>query len=104
MALGVLKEIAIKADAANHKRWFAFMRRTGRFAELSALSAWSKDEFLEYAHLIIEIADPAHALYPYAQNGVAAITSFSRTDIVEYEHLINVGSSTNRPPCDVIRI
>ena len=104
MALGVLKEIAIKSAGANHKRWFAFMRRTGRFAELSEVIAWTQDEFLEYAHLILEMTDPAYPLYAYAHDGVTAITGFSQADIVEYEHLINVGNSINHPPYDVIRI
>ncbi len=105
MALGVLKEIVIKQKGANHKRWSAFMQRTGRFSEtFTDFAPWSEDELLEYAGMILEMSDPAHPLYSYASDGIAAITDFSRVASVEYEHLINVGASINRPPYALIRI
>ncbi len=104
MALGVVKEIGIKAKGAQHKRWFQFMQRTGRFSEVPDYSAWSKDEFLEYAGIILAMGDHAHPLYNYAATGVAAIQEFSEQSLHDYEHLINVGASINRPPYEIIRI
>lgn len=104
MALGVLKEIGIKAKGAQHKRWFQFMQRTGRFSEAPDFPAWTQDEFLEYAEIIVTMSDPAHPLYDYAVTGVAAIQEFSEQQLRDYEHLINVGVSINRPPYEVIRI
>ncbi|MEO5703304.1 MAG: hypothetical protein ABIQ54_05420 [Gammaproteobacteria bacterium] len=105
MALGVLKEIAIKAASVNHKRWSAFMQRTGRFSEtITDFPPWSKDEFLEYAGMILEMSDAEYPLYAYATQGIIAITDFSQRSSAEYEHLINVGASINRPPYAQIRI
>ncbi|MEW6354676.1 MAG: hypothetical protein AB1469_10450 [Pseudomonadota bacterium] len=104
MALGVLKEIAIKSQGANHKRWSAFMQRTGRFAEKPEFSPWSREEMLEYAEMILQMSDPQHPLYPHARAGVAALAEFSAGACAEYEHLINVGASINRPPYALIRI
>lgn len=104
MALGVLKEIGIKASGAQHKRWFQFMQRTGRLAEAPDYPAWSKDELLEYAGIILTMSDPAHPLYDYAANGVASLHAFSEQMSRDYEHLINVGASINRPPYEIIRI
>ncbi len=104
MALGTLKEIGIKAKGAQHKRWYQFMQRTGRFSEVPDDTAWSKDDFLEYAGLILAMTDPAHPLYNYAATGVAAIQEFSEQQLHDYEHLINVGACTNRPPYEIIRI
>lgn len=104
MALGVLKEIGIKAKGAQHKRWFQFMQRTGRLSEAPDYPAWTQDEFLEYAEIIMTMSDPAHPLYDYAVTGVAAIREFSEQQLRDYEHLINVGASINRPPYEVIRI
>jgi len=104
MALGVLKEIGIKANGAQHKRWFQFMQRTGRFSEAPDYPAWSKDEFLEYAGIILTMSDPAHPLYDYAANGVASLQAFSEQMSRDYEHLIAVGASINRPPYEIIRI
>lgn len=104
MALGVLKEIAIKAKGANHQRWSAFMERTGRFAESPVFPAWSKQDVLEYVALILAMSNPDYPLYPYAHEGVAALDEFSEQACREYEHLINVGASINRPPYSYIRI
>lgn len=105
MALGVLKEIGIKQKGANHKRWSAFMQRTGRFSEVAIdFPPWCEAELREYAGMILEMSDPAHPLYSYANDGIAAITDFSRNASAEYEHLINVGASINRPPYELIRI
>ncbi|MEO5574314.1 MAG: hypothetical protein ABIR48_07520 [Gammaproteobacteria bacterium] len=105
MALGVLKEIAIKAKGTNHQRWSAFMQRTGRFSEVAVeFAPWTKEELLEYAGMILDMTDPAHALYCYANEGIAALTDFSRRATMDYEHLINVGASINRPPYALIRI
>ncbi|MCL4316485.1 MAG: hypothetical protein M1527_06590 [Gammaproteobacteria bacterium] len=127
MALGVLKETGIKAKGAQHKRWFQFMQRTGRFSEAPDYPAWSKDEFLEYAGIILAMHDPdvqgratakgstnvagvrmpgatAHPLYDYAASGVASLQAFSEQNLRDYEHLINVGASINRPPYEIIRI
>lgn len=104
MALGVLKEIIIKNSGAQHKRWFAFMRRTGRFADPPDFPAWSQDELLEYVRMILEISDAAHPLYPHARDGIAALSEFSEQHCLDYEHLINVGASINRPPFEIIRI
>lgn len=105
MALGVLKEIVIKEKGAHHKRWSAFMQRTGRFSE-SALdyAPWSRDELLEYADLILDMSDPSHPLCDYVRDGVMALSDFSPQLSAEYEHLINVGASVNRPPYALIRI
>ncbi len=104
MALGVLKEIGIKAKGAQHKRWFQFMQRTGRFSESPDYPAWTRDEFMEYAELIVAMSAPAHPLCDYAVMGVAAIQEFSEQQLHDYEHLINVGASINRPPYEIIRI
>ncbi len=104
MALGVLKEIGIKSSGAQHKRWYKFMQRTGRFGESPDYPAWTRDEFLEYAEIIVAMCDPAHSLYDYAVTGVAAIQEFSEQSLHDYEHLINVGASINRPPYATIRI
>lgn len=105
MALGVLKEIVIKSKGAHHKCWSAFMQRTGRFSE-SALdyAPWSKDDLLEYAGMILDMSDPSHPLCDYVRNGMTALTDFSPQASAEYEHLINVGASVNRPPYALIRI
>lgn len=104
MALGVLKEIGIKSNGAQHKRWFQFMQRTGRFSEAPDYAVWTADEFMEYTGIILAMSDPAHPLYNYAAQGVAAIQEFSEQQVHDYEHLINVGASTNRPPYTTIRI
>ncbi len=104
MALGVLKEIGIKSGGAQHKRWSQFMQRTGRFGESPDYPAWTRDEFLEYADIIVAMSDPAHPLHDYAVTGVAAIQEFSEQSLHDYEHLINVGASINRPPYAIIRI
>ncbi len=104
MALGVLKELGIKSSGAQHKRWFKFMQRTGRFNEAPDYPAWTKDEFLEYTGIILAMSDSAHPLFPYARDGVAAITEFTIECLRDYEHLINVGASINRPPYEIIRI
>ena len=104
MALGVLKELGIKASGPQHKRWFKFMQRTGRFSAAPDYPVWAKEEFLEYAEIILAMSDPAHPLFPYARDGVAAITEFTLEHLRDYEHLINVGASINRPPYEIIRI
>lgn len=104
MALGVLKEIGIKSNGAQHQRWFQFMQRSGRFSLAPDYAVWTQDEFMEYAGIILEMSDPAHPLYDYAARGVAAIQEFSEQQVRDYEHLINVGASTNRPPYTTIRI
>ncbi|MDA1107911.1 MAG: hypothetical protein O2845_05995 [Proteobacteria bacterium] len=104
MAIGVLKEVGIKSSGAQHKRWSAFMQRTGRFGESPDYPAWTRGEFLEYAEIIVAMSDPAHPLYDYAVTGVAAIQEFSEQQLRDYEHLINVGASINRPPYEIIRI
>jgi hypothetical protein len=104
MALGVLKELGIKSSGPQHKRWFKFMQRTGRFNEAPDYPVWTKDEFLEYTAIILAMSDPAHPLFPYARDGVAAITEFTLEHLRDYEHLINVGASINRPPYEIIRI
>lgn len=105
MALGVLKEIVIKGKGAYHKRWSAFMQRSGRFSE-SALdyAPWSKEELLEYAGMILDMSDPAHPLCDYVRDGIMVLSDFSPQASAEYEHLINVGASVNRPPYALIRI
>lgn len=120
MALGVLKEIAIKAKGINHKRWSAFMQRTGRFSELpTAFAPWSRDELLEFAALILAMSEPEHPLLGYVRRGIDRLDEISSPDITlpditppditprasaEYEHVINIGASINRPPYDVIRV
>jgi len=127
MALGVLKELGIKSSGPQHKRWFKFMQRTGRFSEAPDYPVWTKDEFLEYTGIVLAMSDPdvqgratakgstnvaggrtpgatAHLLFPYARDGVAAITEFTLEHLRDYEHLINVGASINRPPYEIIRI
>ncbi len=104
LALGVLKEIGVKSSGVQHKRWFQFMQRTGRFGEAPDYPAWSKDEFLEYAGIILAMSDPAHPLYDYAASGVASLWEFSEQRLRDYEHLIAVGASINRPPYEIIRI
>lgn len=105
MALGVLKEIVIKEKGVNHKRWSAFMQRTGRFSEsIINFLPWSQEELFEYAAMILEMSDPAHPLHAYVSDGIVAITDFSPHASAEYEHLINVGASVNRPPYALIRI
>lgn len=104
MALGVLKEIAIKAKGAHHKRWSAFMERTGRFVDVPYFTAWRKEDVLEYAQLILEMSAAQHPLYAYARTGVAVLSDFSEPACREYEHIINVGASINRPPYSEIRI
>lgn len=111
MALGVLKELGIKSSGPQHKRWFKFMQRTGRFNESPDYPVWTKDEFLEYTGIVLAMHDPdvqgratTHPLFPYARDGVAAITEFTLEHLRDYEHLINVGASINRPPYQIIRI
>mgnify|MGYP006919627935 CR=1 FL=1 len=104
MALGVLKEMGIKSNGKEHKRWFQFMHRTGRFNLAPDYAVWTQDEFMEYTGLILAMSDPAHPLYDYAAKGVAAIRGFSEQQVRDYEHLVNVGASTNRPPYTTIRI
>jgi hypothetical protein len=104
MALGVLKELGIKSSGPQHKRWFKFMQRTGRFNEAPDYPVWTKDEFLEYTGIVLAMSDSAHPLFPYARDGVAAITEFTLEHLRDYEHLINVGASINRPPYEIIRI
>lgn len=104
MALGVLKEITIKAKGANHKRWSAFMQRTGRFAEPPDFTPWGKEDMLDYAGMILQMSDCAHPLYVHASHGVASLIEFTRQACAEYEHLINTGASINRPPYAIIRI
>jgi len=105
MALGVLKEIVIKSKGAHHKRWSAFMQRTGRFSE-SALdyAPWSKEELLEYAGMILDMSDPRHPLCGYVRDSLTVLSDFSPQASAEYEHLINIGASVNRPPYELIRI
>lgn len=104
LALGVLKELGIKASGAQHKRWSKFMQRTGRFGDAPDYPAWTRDEFLEYTGIILAMSDHTHPLYGYAEKGVAAIQEFTEQQLRDYEHLINVGSSINRPPYTSIRI
>lgn len=104
MALGVLKELGIKSSGPQHKRWFKFMQRTGRFSEAPDYPVWTKDEFIEHTGIILAMSDIAHPLFPYARDGVAAITEFTPEHLRDYEHLINVGASINRPPYETIRI
>jgi hypothetical protein len=104
MALGVLKELGIKSSGPQHKRWFKFMQRTGRFNEAPDYPVWTKDEFLEYTGIVLAMSDPAHPLFSYARDGMAAITEFTLEHLRDYEHLINVGASINRPPYEIIRI
>lgn len=104
MALGVLKELGIKSSGPQHKRWFKFMQRTGRFSEAPDYPVWTKDEFLEYAGIVLAMSDPAHPLFPYARDGVAALTEFTLEHLRDYEHLINIGASINRAPYEIIRI
>lgn len=104
MALGVLKELGIKSSGPQHKRWFRFMQRTGRFSEAPEYPVWTNDEFLEYTAIILAMSDFTHPLFPYAHDGVAAITEYTLEHLRDYEHLINVGASINRPPYEIIRI
>lgn len=104
MALGVLKEIAIKSKGAHHKRWSAFMQRTRRFSDGFDFEPWTKEELLEYIGMILEMTDPNHPLYAYAEQGLANITYFSTQACADYEHVINIGASINRPPYEHIRI
>ncbi len=104
MALGVLKELGIKSSGPQHKLWFKFMQRTGRFSEAPDYPVWTQDEFLEYAGIVLAMSETAHPLFPYARDGVAAITEFTLEHLRDYEHLINVGASINRPPYEIIRI